>query len=193
MCGRVINKVFSSLDAQAKTFDDICNDMEEKRKSISNALCRLIQLEIAERQESGIYKLTEKGLSLKTSGQEIKFTSGPSKGSYRRVTPGKNSLRSKVWRLMRLQKKFTIDELMGLAVDGNEKLPRNNIGRYVNALKHAGYLYELKNREKGIAPTSNGFKRYALLKDTGNKAPILRRTLRQIYDPNTGEVISWQA
>ena len=189
--GKVINKVFQSVNRSSISFAEIVTSVGEKRKRISQALCRLIQLGYVERLEGAVYRLSDKGESLKTSEKEVKFTSGPTFGSYRKQNPSRNSLRSKVWRLMRLQRKFTINELMALGVDGGEKMPRNNISIYVNALKKAGYLYELNSREEGYALTSNGFKRYTLINDTGYKAPIFRREIKQIYDPNTGEVISW--
>jgi hypothetical protein len=88
---------------------------------------------------------------------------------------------------MRLKGKFTIPALLELAAR-DEKNPRSAAGRYVRLLERAGYLRRLPRRESGTSLTSNGFIRWALIRDTGINPPMPRRGGQEIYDPNTGEV-----
>lgn len=151
---------------------------------VVKAAAQLIGRGLADRAEVGCFTLTEEGEAFRATGQEV--TSGP-KGPltqpYRRAR--KITLRDRLWAAMRIKGKASIPELLELvATDkpGAESLAR----KYASALCASGHLLELR-REPGTAPTSNGFKRFALLRNTGPEAPLVRVTAREVYDPNTGE------
>jgi len=134
----------------------------------------------------GVYTATPEGVSFITTGEQIK--PGPH-GPHAATRSVSNALRAKVWRAIRIKGKFGLDELGRSVLDGTEtgKDPLNNIGRYVSALAAAGYLIEMKRRTPGIAPTSPGKKRWMLVRDTGPKAPVLRRN-GEVYDHNEARV-----
>ena len=188
--GRVITKVFELVGNIPITFEQLAVNTKENRKSISNSLCHLIHLGYVERSENSSYRLTQQGISLKTSGQEVTFSTGPTKG-YLKQHVHRHSLRERVWRLIRLKRKFSIKDLLSIVLNGTEKDPESNIQRYLKALSRTHYISELKMREAGNVKQSNGFKRYVLIKDTGNKAPLLRMQSKEVYDPNTGEISKW--
>ena len=76
--------------------------------------------------KTAIYRLTDYGKSLKKSGEFNIFRSGP-RGQYNRNKHSDNTLRTRVWRLMILNRKATIGELISIAAeDGPEKDPVGN-------------------------------------------------------------------
>lgn len=105
-----------------------------------------------------------------------------------RVVPG--TMRQMAWRAMQIKGKFTLADLVRAVVpaDNAAQDPRNNVGRYVKALTRAGILAELPKRAAPRSPTSNGDKRWLLLRDLGRQAPVIRAA-GGIFDPNSGAVI----
>ncbi|MEY4591519.1 MAG: hypothetical protein RIR18_414 [Pseudomonadota bacterium] len=91
---------------------------------------------------------------------------------------------------MQIKGKFTLSDLLRNIVsqDNAGKDPRNNINRYVNALASVGILMEMKRRAAPASLTSNGEKRWMLIRDVGRKAPVAR-SLGHVYDPNSQTVI----
>jgi hypothetical protein len=100
------------------------------------------------------------------------------------------TLRQKAWRAMQIKVKFTLSDLVRSAVPVGSaaKDPRNNIGRYVNALTAAGILMEMKRRTSPASPTSNGEKRWVLVRDLGRLPPVAREK-GGVYDPNSKTTI----
>lgn len=186
-----INAIFSILDDAPITLDELENANICSRHQVIQIMSNIVSRGFAERLENGVYRLSIEGKSLKASGKHPVFHSGAFK-TYNRNKIVKDCLRNRVWKLIRLQKKFTIDEILAIAKNGDEKDPRNNIQKYLRALKAAGYILETPKRLKGESNTSNGFKQYVLVRDTGNKTPILRPRTNKIYDPNTSETYSWK-
>ena len=94
--------------------------------------------------------------------------------------------REKTWRAIRIKQKFTLDELARAVFDSGDRAadPVDNIRRFVVALEKAGYLISMKKRVPGTALTSNGFKRWMLVRDTGPKNPIPRKS--GVWDQNDG-------
>ena len=88
---------------------------------------------------------------------------------------------------MRLRRRFVLADLVSDAATADDRNPEDNLLRYLRALRRAGYIAELPNRAAGTAPTSNGFKRWMLAKDTGPRAPIILSKVAAIRDQNTGE------
>lgn len=185
-----INGVFEVLTDKTITLDELVTVSPCSRHETVKIMSRLVSRGAVERLENGVYRLTEFGKSLKSTGDFKVFHSGP-QGQYNRTKRATNTLRSRIWRLILLNKKVNIQEMICLAADGEEKAPVSNIQKYVRALVKCGYLCEMPRRIKGGSATSNGFKQYMLLKETGRIAPVLRNDKRQIYDPNTDEVLTW--
>lgn len=92
---------------------------------------------------------------------------------------------------MQIKGKFTLSDLVRNAVSEEDKAkdPRNNIGRYVAGLTHAGILVEMRRRAVPTSPTSNGEKRWTLVRDLGRKAPVMRKGGNSVFDPNSGQMI----
>lgn len=156
---------------------------DHSRKSIVKATLKLMTRGLLERVELGCYQLTDKGIQSRSNGETL--TSGPNAPHTAKARKQKGSnLRQRVWRVMPVKQKFTIDDLLGVAANGEEKNARNNVQKYLRFLSEAGYLRELR-RVPGEALTSNGFKRYQLIRHTGPKAPVPRKN--GVYDRNTGE------
>lgn len=140
------------------------------------------------RSAPGCLSVTQEGLTAMASGKTIR--SGPNKPK-ERTRIAKSSRRIDAWRAMRIKGgAFTLSDLIMSVARGDEKDIRINLGKYLSALESAGYLIKLSKREPGISPTSNGFARWRLVKDTGPQAPIWRQGLGTVFDPNTGEEIA---
>ncbi|MBN2752583.1 MAG: hypothetical protein JXQ84_07725, partial [Rhodospirillaceae bacterium] len=185
--GSPTNTLLAALSPDAcLTVAELATASGMENRAVVKAAAALITRGLAARAEIGCFTLTDEGLVFRAAGQEI--TSGPMGAltqSYRhRRRPG---LQDRLWAALRIKGKASIPELLELAGTGEEK--GNSVHKYTAALTKAGYLRELR-RVAGTAPTSNGFKRYALIRDTGPEAPQLRTRSHCVYDPNTGEVFS---
>ncbi len=185
-----INAVFAVLSDNIMTLDELELISPCSRHETVKIMSRLVTKGAVERLENGVYRLTDYGKSLKTSGLPEIFRSGP-QGTYNRNKRSNNTLRSRIWRLILLNRKVSTNEMLPLAIDGDEKNPISNIRKYLNALVKSGYIREMPRRIKGSSLTSNGFKQYILLRETGQKAPVFRSDKKEVYDPNTGEVFKW--
>jgi hypothetical protein len=125
--------------------------------------------------------LTVEGFDFVNAGKEVK--SGPYRPrSSPRISDVTRSLRHRAWIAMRRKPRFTISELMIAASDSGASNERGNIASYVTALSKAGYVKPI-GLEEGTAPTSNGFKVWRLVKDTGELPPLMRKG--NIVDRNT--------
>ena len=185
-----INGVFNILTDKIITLDELTKISPCNRHETIKIMSRLVSHGAVERLENGVYRLTDYGKSLKKSGEFNIFRSGP-RGQYNRNKHSDNTLRTRVWRLMILNRKATIGELISIAADGPEKDPVSNVRKYLRALVKSGHLYEMPLKLRGSSPTSNGFKQYMLALETGRKAPVYRSDKKEVYDPNTGEVFKW--
>jgi hypothetical protein len=101
---------------------------------------------------------------------------------------GRGTLLERSWAALRQLKKATIPELLELAA-GEESAAANVLGRYLRRLAAHGVVVELKRRVTGVAPTSNGFKQWTLLRDLGPKAPLYRPSTGELVDRNSGLAI----
>lgn len=137
----------------------------------------------------GCYKLTDAGKQALAAGG--RFRSGPKGKESGICRVLENTLRVRIWRAMRIRRKFSVPELISLVVDGTEADITNNVQKYLGALAKAGYITEMPRREPGTAIGSNGFKRWWLqdAKDTGPQAPVFKARIKTVYDPNTRESI----
>lgn len=154
---------------------------------IERACLNLRKHQLLTKTTKGCHKLTDAGREAAAAGKRLR--SGPT--SYTAPKINKDSLRIRVWRAMRLRRKFSIPDLCMLVAQGGEKDIESNVGKYVRALEKAGYLIRMAKREAGVALTSNGYIRYWLPedKDTGPQAPVWRVAAGEVYDPNTEQAI----
>lgn len=179
------NAVLNAIDPDAcLTMDELERVTGLTRRQISNGAARLVQRRYIERVERGCFQLTETGLVARQNG--VVLTSGPNGPLMRPRVNKQNTFRARCWRAMRLRGKFTLSDLVALASQ-DEGGARTNATRYVRLLTQAGYLRELR-REKGDALTSNGFKRWSLIRNTGPAAPVPKTDGSEVWDPNTEQV-----
>lgn len=150
---------------------------------VERAALKLRKHGLLDKTGQGCHQLTDAGREATAAGARLR--SGPA-GSQPGKRVWKDTLRVRIWRAIRLRRKFSIPDLAMLVAQGGEKDIESNIGKYVRALAKAGYLVEMPKREAGAALTSNGFKRWWLPddKDTGPQAPIWRVRAGTVYDPN---------
>ena len=168
--GTIQIAVLGAIGKGLKSLDELDCHLPISRKEISKAACKLVIKKLIERLEAGHYQLTDDGQLFLAEGRTI--TSGPNQPlSFLRQAP-RNTFRQRAWNAMRLQKRFTVQSIITVAKiisDGNVS---HNLQVFIWRLAAAGYVVELPAREKGTALTSNGFKVFRLIKDTGHLAPV---------------------
>lgn len=182
--GELPNTILATLAGGAcMTIDQLDASLPLNRRQISDGAAKLILRGYAERVEAGCYQLTPAGHKALATG--IAITSGP-RG---RLTGGlrkapRDTLRQRAWTAMRMSGAFTVGDIALAAARPGDAMPENNLQRYMRQLHRAGYLAELPVRARGTALTSNGFKRFRLLKDTGPLAPVWSDTHDVMIDRN---------
>jgi hypothetical protein len=156
-----------------------------KGKSLENALYRLRGHAFVEILDGGHYQITAAGRPFLSAGK--RFTSGP-----RGEQPGKRlfkgTLRERAWHAMRIRIKFSLGDILERSARGKERDAESNVGKYLQVLRGAGFIAEIRREKSGsAAPTSNGVKRYLLVRDSGPQAPRWIKRCGVVYDPNTEE------
>lgn len=157
------------------------------RRQISDAAACLHRREYMLWLGPGLYQLNDAGLAAAAAGEVIR--SGP-RGERKQARVVRGTLRERAWRAMRVRRRFTVSDLIADAIMPGDKAPEDNIGRYIRRLAAAGYVAPLPTRAKGAALTSNGYKVWVLLKDSGPLAPIALSKVAAVHDRNTGEDVS---
>ncbi|MDX5595296.1 helix-turn-helix domain-containing protein [Pseudovibrio sp. SPO723] len=187
--GEIPTTILYSLgDGACRTMDELDEALDLSRHQISKGATKLIFRGLAERVEAGCYRLTDAGKQAVRNG--VQLTSGPIKPDRgKRRKPQRNTLRQRAWNIMRMGDAFTVPDLMMVVQTGGEKTAANNLHRYIRALTKHGYLLEMPRRMAGTKVTSNGYKRWKLLNDTGPIAPVLRPGSNVMFDHNLGEVV----
>lgn len=188
---QLLSVIGSHAGKECITFERLVQLSKLKPRQVEHATLKLRKhslIEVVVCQYTSCYQLTRHGKTALAS--EAKLRSGP-RGEQPGARVHKNSLRTRVWRAIRIRRKFSIPEIEPLVVNGDEKNVRNNIGKYMKALEEAGILVRMKLREDGVDPTSNGHVRWWLPdnKDPGPIAPIWRPTKNTVFDPNTGNEV----
>lgn len=171
------------------TEDKLITLTKLKPRQVENATRKLRKHSLIILTAPGCFRLTNAGkTALASEGGRLR--SGP-RGQQPGARVHKNSLRARVWRAIRIRRKFSIPEIEPLVAQGVEKDVRSNIGKYIKALEEAGYLVKMRKREAGSALTSNGFCRWWLPdeNDTGPLAPVWRPTKNTVFDPNNGKEV----
>lgn len=161
------------------------------RRQVAKAAGSLIGRGLIERAEVGCYRLTNAGREAKR--KRLPLTSGPNgpltQAHPRR--PRRRTLRDRLWAAMRLKGKFTIGDLLDVArSDGEDGY--DSARRYLRALEKSGVVSRLRGRVPGTAITSNGFVRFALIRDLGPAAPIVRAS-GKVWDSNAGKIVECEA
>lgn len=156
-------------------------------KQVENACQNLRRHTFIERTGQGCHRLTDAGREALHTGYNLRGgPRGPQQSGQRRRDRG---MRKRVWNCLRMGKKVTIDDIAMRVIDGNERDPRGNIGKYLTGLKRAGYVLAL-GRELPLKPTSNGSRRWVLINDTGPLPPVIRVTRQVVFDPNLEQEIA---
>ena len=154
-----------------------------KRGEIVKSTGKLIFKGYVERVEIGCYQLTKEGQVSQLSGEVL--TSGPYRphtAKARKRLP--DTLRQRAWNSMRMGGSFTIPDIMAIVSTLDAKDSKSNLQRYCRALVKTGYLIELPVRTKGTKAGSNGFKRYRLINDVGEYAPVWQPAKGTMFDHN---------
>lgn len=174
------------------TIDQLDEAIEDiGRREIIKSIGGLISRGYMERVERGCYQLTPVGEKSRHSHETL--TSGPNGPHTAKVRkPLPNTFRQRAWNAMRISGSFTIPDISAVAKNENDKGAELNLQRYFHRLNAAGYIMQLSVRAKGTRPGSNGFKRFRLIKNTGETAPVYQPKKRRVFDHNTGEVSSCQ-
>jgi len=145
-------------------------------RDVAKGCGRLVERGWVDRLERGCFILSSAGQRALSAGETI--TSGPNKPLTQNARrPKRRTVRDKMWKTIRVVKKFDLarlEEMSGASTAGAR--------RFVLALVRAGYLSELR-RQPGEALTSNGFKRWLLVEDTGEATPVLKAD-GSVWDPN---------
>lgn len=83
--------------------------------------------------------------------------------------------RSKIWSAVRYLKRFSLEDL---ETTTHQSYP--HVRRYVRRLLESGYLRLVEEGKGG-----KQINVYRLVRDTGPKAPMPRRNVPEVFDPNT--------
>jgi len=185
----VQHSIATALRTRCLTTAEIAEIVQRPRRQVATITGRLVLSGAVERKERGCFRLTKDGEARLDAGD--KFTSGPRGPLKRTRGPRRDRLRQRAWNAMRIKRRFTLEDVLTLAMTGDEKDPLSNLGRYLNALVKAGILSVRGSRARapGDAPTSNGVKVFRMEKDTGDIAPSVKKT--GVFDHNTRELSPW--
>lgn len=178
-----------SLSDQPMKLEELARLIDFSKNATTQAICKLIVRGFVDRIEAGTYKITDQGKAFVESGK--KLTSGPLRNATGNRAPNiRGSLTQRAWNVMRMGGAFDVPGLVSAASNGDKK-PDNTLQRYLRYLVKADYVILLPTRTRGTRPGSNGFKRYRLIKDTGEIAPTLRLRAKpvELFDQNTQEVV----
>lgn len=183
---RVLKHLVSAEHAVSLDELDInLNDL--KRNKITAVVSRLITDGYVIRRAAGNYQVTKAGIAADAKG----YKPGPQHKATGRAKPRPASLRQKIWKTLRLRRKVSTLDLLANVCDGDPKVQRDGVYKYLKALELAGYVQMLGKRVAGTAPTSNGYKIALLFKDTGAQAPMVNWKTRRLTDPNIDQIIDF--
>ncbi|MBZ4022167.1 hypothetical protein CKO11_06815 [Rhodobacter sp. TJ_12] len=186
--GTVPNELIDVLmDGETHRLETLCNTMIYSKEQIIRAAVKLADHGLMDRHsEPGEYRLSERGLIQVRSGFRIK--SGPTR-AHGKIRRQHDTFRVRAWKAMRVLGIFTLGEVIAAAERG-EADPGYNLRHYMRVLIKAGYVIDLPSKVVGTKPTSPGFKRFRLIKNTGALAPVYRPRQKVLFDFNTGTEIA---
>lgn len=166
--------------------DELAERLPLHRQQICRSATVLIMRDYAVRVERGCYRLTPAGLLAAENGKIIIAGARNVEPNSRR-SPRRNTFRQRLWNAMRMSGTFTAGDVIMAARGTRDVYPEQNAASYINRLRRAGYLMEMPRRVPGTARTSNGYKQYRLVRDTGPVAPVWNARAHAMRDHNTGE------
>ncbi len=175
--------LMGALGSAPVSLDALAQRLPMNRAAIIAAAGRLVARGLVNRDEWGVYALSDEGLTALRDGLKI----GGDPARRRKEPVYSDSLRQRAWKAMRLTKRFTAGEVASLARQ-DERDAEDSIRRFCSALCRAGYLVELPARTSPDRPGSNGRKVWRLVRDTGDLAPRYMAATRSFADRNTREV-----
>jgi Icc-related predicted phosphoesterase len=168
------------------------------RHDVVEAIGRLSRRGLVVHARRGRYQRTRDGDRVAQAQTEIK-PGPPRPGIDAAGVPAKRPLRSdhvrgrgtlldRAWSALRQLRKATVPELLELAAD-DERYAETSLSKYLRRLAAHGVVVALSRRVRGMAPTSNGFVQWTLIRDLGPKAPLWRGSTRELVDRNSGLTI----
>ncbi|MBL8976750.1 MAG: hypothetical protein JNK56_39490 [Myxococcales bacterium] len=183
--------VMGAIGAGRRTTEAIGAHLPLSAKQVSSATSRLVARRLIERVEAGVFALSPAGRAFLAEGGTLKV------GRYKRLSgqryPRRDTLRARAWRVMRLKKTFTLSDLITVAAVAGDKDPYSAIGAYVRLLEAFGYVVADPVRASDGKPTSNGVKRWRLIRDTGSEAPTPKPASgdrpARLFDHNTRTLV----
>lgn len=160
-------------------------------EQVKNAVDRLSKRGLVVHVGLARYQRSAAGDKFIAAGAKVK--PGPGAGGKRPLraddAAGRDTLRDRAWGALRQLRKATLPELIELAGKGTEADPTANLRRYLWKLVEYEIVHKLKRRAPGLAPTSNGFVQFLLVRDLGPKAPLWRSSTRHLIDRNSDTII----
>lgn len=164
----------------------LAEHLQLQRRQVADAVSKLARRGYVSRPATGSCMITDAGRQALDAG--VRITSGPTgpTGARRLL---RDTFRQRAWTAMRVRRVFTIGEIVADAARHDAEAERDNARRYIAALRDAGYLAEIPRRISGTALTSNGYKQFRLLRNTGPRAPVVSIERGCVHDPNSGEDI----
>lgn len=183
--------VMGAIGEGRRTTEAIGAHLPLTLKQVSTATSRLVARRLIERVEAGVFVLAPAGRAFLADGGTLKV------GRYKRLSgqryPRHDTLRARAWRAMRLKKTFTLSDLVTVAAVAGDKDPYSAISAYVRALETHGYVIADPARVVDGKPTSNGLKRWRLVRDTGPEAPTRKAAdtnwPARLFDHNTRQFV----
>jgi hypothetical protein len=190
---RVSHTVLTAMPAgEGIALRRLANRTGLRHAQIVMAMDRLSKRGLVVHTALGKYLRTPAGDAFIAAGAEVK--PGPSAGGNRPLrsddAAGRDTLRDRAWSALRQLKKATIPELIELAGKGTEADATSNLRRYLWKLATYEIVAKLKRRVPGLAPTSNGFVQFVLVRDLGPKAPLWRSSTRHLIDRNSDTIVA---
>lgn len=148
----------------------------------------LIARGLIARKQTGLLALTAEGKRARAAGETI--GTGRRPGIAVPQAPAKDSLRQRAWAAMRVFGSFSTADLAVAAEDRPTSKGLRNLQHYLSVLVQTGHVAELPTRD---AHVKKGSKRYRLLINAGQFAPVHRPAKAEVHDPNSGEVYPCRA
>ncbi len=177
-------RVLHALTGSTKTLGVLSSELKLTRRQVTDAAFVLARKGFVKRVRTGCFRLTLAGELAVASG--VVITSGPNAPFEAARRPMADTLRQRAWTAMRIQRGFTINDLLVASADGAERNAVRNLQRYLAALSTAGVVRRMKRRVAGTRLGSGGFLKYQLLMDLGEIAPVVRSARGVLHDHNSG-------
>lgn len=181
--------ILGALGCKQLTLAQIAEHLMTPVDAISAAASRLVLRGYIARLEKGQFELTPEGTDFLRAAPGITMRSPSDSGKRTKTSWRSGTLRQRAWNGMRIMSRFSIPDILTIARNETDRYPANALQKYFMLLKRGGYLRELPTRQKGTAASSNGFKQYTLIKDTGPFAPSAKNNETVLFDHNTKQMI----